>query len=87
MAAYRPSAWEKPPSRLVWIIHRLISVVSPFTHAGLRVRRTGLAELGIWPVVLSSGSGLATRIPAISRPSMAALTATLASWSAVAAPG
>ena len=62
-----------------------ISVVVSVMRVGI-LRCLGRATCGIRPVVRSAGSGSATRIPAISRPSTAALRATRASWSAVAAP-
>src|ERR1700761_4248613 len=71
--------------RPVSVAQCLISIVVPVMRVGL-LRCLGRATCGIRPVVRSAGSGSATRIPAMSRPSTAALTATRASSSAVAAP-
>src|SRR5437773_146452 len=68
-----------------WVTHLLISVAMPVMRfIGLRcVHRP---SCGRRPVVASAESGSATSIPEISRPPESALTATRASWSAVAAP-
>src|SRR5262249_30650686 len=71
--------------RLVIVIHRLVPAYSPVIRVGI-LRCTGRDSSGTRPVVWSAGSGLATRVPEISRPSPAALVATRASCSAVTAP-
>src|SRR5262249_6626028 len=63
--------------------HLLVTV--PVRRVGSR-RCVGRDGAGRRPVVWSAESGSATRIPAISRPSPAVLTATRASFSAVAEP-
>src|SRR5262249_57837608 len=69
----------------VIVICHLVPAYSLVIRLGIR-RRTGRDSSGTRPVVWSDGSGLTTRVPAISRPSLAALVATRASCSAVTAP-
>ena len=71
--------------RLVCVIHCRVSVGIPVRCVGARPA-VGRACCGRRPVVWSVESGSATRIPASWRPLSAALTATRASLSAVAAP-
>ena len=75
----------QPAHHLVWVVHCLISVGKSLTRVG-NGRRTAGASRGIRPVVWSPGSGFATRMPKMSRPSAAAAVAARASSSAVAAP-
>ena len=66
-SARRPTA---TPDAANPVVHRLISVVMLFRRAGGRYC-AGRGCSGMRPVVWSAGSGSATRIPAISRPSAA----------------
>src|ERR1700745_1427259 len=70
---------------LVWIVHRLISVLKRLRGVGF-FGGGGGASRGTRPVERSVRSGSATRMPTTSRPSTAAQTAARASCSAVAAP-
>ena len=68
-----------------WVGHLLISVAMPVMRVGAR-RPARRPSCGRRPVVASAESGFATRMPVSSRPPETALTASRASWSAVAAP-
>src|SRR5205823_3219446 len=71
--------------RLVLVGHALISITAVVMRLGI-LCCPGRASWGRRPVVGSAGSGSATSIPSMSRPSPAALATTRTSCCAVAAP-